>query len=56
MRQLKVVTEAANVEGLRLLEWIVAWGGLSAAFSIEDGQSPDGALAVAELAAAELSG
>ena len=55
MRQVKVVTEAAHAEGRRLLEWIVAWGGLSAAFSIEDGQSPDGALAVAELAAAELS-
>ena len=56
MRQVKVVTEAAHAEGRRLLEWIVAWGGLSAAFSIEDGQSPDGALAVADLAAAELGG
>jgi streptomycin 6-kinase len=33
----------------------MSWAGLSAAFAIEDGLSPNGALAVAELAAAELS-
>jgi streptomycin 6-kinase len=54
-RRAEVVAEAAALDRGRLLQWIVAWAGLSAAFSIEDGASPKGGLAVAELAAAELS-
>ena len=53
-RQIEVVCEAAKLEPRRLVAWVVAWAGLSAAFCIEDGQSPDGALKVAELAAARL--
>ena len=55
VRRLAVVTEAARLERKRLLLWILAWCGLSAAFSMEDGDTalPD-VLRVAELAAAEL--
>ena len=55
VRRLAVVTEAAQLERKRLLLWILAWCGLSAAFSLEDGDaSPFDVLLVAELAAAEL--
>ena len=54
-RQARVVAEAAGLERRRLLAWVLAWAGLSAAFSLEGGASPDGALRIAELAAAELS-
>jgi streptomycin 6-kinase len=50
-----VVADAAHLEWRRLLAWVVAWAGLSAAFSLDDGRPPDDALRVAELAAAELS-
>jgi streptomycin 6-kinase len=51
---LEIVATAAALDRSRLLQWIVAWAGLSAAFAIEDATSPIGALAVAELVAAEL--
>jgi streptomycin 6-kinase len=51
----RLVAEAAALDRHRLLQWILAWAGLSAAFMLEDGASPEGALAMAELAAAELS-
>jgi streptomycin 6-kinase len=54
-RQVDVVATAAALDRGRLLRWILAYAGLSAAFAIEDGGSPKGALMVAELAAAELS-
>jgi streptomycin 6-kinase len=53
-RQATVVAESANLERRRLLAWVLAWAGLSAAFLAEDGLPPDGALRMAELAAAEL--
>jgi streptomycin 6-kinase len=53
-RQARVVAEAAALEHSRLLAWILAWAGLSAAFSLEDGASANGALTIAKLAAAEL--
>jgi streptomycin 6-kinase len=53
-RQVRVVASAANLEPMRLLKWILAWAGLSAAWSINDGSSPETALAVGERAAAEL--
>lgn len=53
-RQVTVVAEAASLERDRLLKWILAYAGLSAAWSLEDGDDPQTALAVAELAAAEL--
>jgi streptomycin 6-kinase len=54
-RQVRVVAEAAHLERHRLLAWIVAWAGLSAAFLVDDGLSPDEALTIIELAAAELN-
>jgi streptomycin 6-kinase len=55
-RQVRVVAEAAHLEWRRLLAWIVAWAGLSAAFLLDDALSPNGALTMVELAAAELNG
>jgi streptomycin 6-kinase len=55
-RQLRVVAEAAGLEEERLLQWIAAYAGLSAAWFLEDGdtESAKGDLAVAELALGEL--
>src|SRR5262245_13940706 len=54
-RQSQVVAEAAQIERSRLLAWIVAWAGLSAAFAVDDSKPPDDALSMAHIAAAELS-
>jgi streptomycin 6-kinase len=53
-RRLQVVTEAAGLERQRLLRWILAWTGLSAAWFLGDGDSAAIDLRVAQLAAAEL--
>jgi streptomycin 6-kinase len=53
-RQVAVVTAAAQLERGRLLAWIIAWAGLSAAFAHDDGLPGRDILAVAERAAAEL--
>lgn len=54
-RQVGIVAEAAKLDRVRLLKWILAYAGLSAAWTLGDGDEPDIALAVAELAAKELS-
>jgi streptomycin 6-kinase len=54
-RQSRVVAEAASLERARLLQWILAYAGLSAAWFLGDGVSPELDLVVAELAAAELA-
>ncbi len=53
-RQATVVAEAAGLERLRLMKWILAYAGLSAAWSLNDGDSPDLALAIVSIARAEL--
>ncbi|NLS18892.1 3'-kinase [Rhizobium sp. P40RR-XXII] len=55
-RQVGIVAEAARLERQRLLQWIVAWAGLSAAWLIEDGEDEHvrPTLRVADIAAAEL--
>jgi streptomycin 6-kinase len=53
-RRLKVVAEAAELERERLLRWILAWTGLSAAWFLGDGDPAAIDLRIAELAAAEL--
>jgi streptomycin 6-kinase len=53
-RRLEVVTEAARVERERLLRWILAWTGLSAAWFLGDADPATIDLRIAELAAAEL--
>lgn len=55
MRQVQVVADNARLEKTRLLQWILAYAGLSAAWSLEDGDSPDLALAIAEIVACELA-
>jgi streptomycin 6-kinase len=50
-----VVTEAARLERKRLLQWILAWAGLSAAWFLSDGVPPETDFAVAELAATALA-
>lgn len=54
-RQVTVVAEAANLDRTRLLQWTLAFAGLSAAWIIGDGDDPALDLAVAALAAAELN-
>jgi streptomycin 6-kinase len=54
-RQLQVVAEAAHLDRTQLLRWIVAWAGLSAAFLVDDGLTPNEALRMVSLAVAELS-
>lgn len=54
--RLQAVAEAARLDRQRLMNWILAWTGLSAAWFFSDGQPQMAAidLRVAELAAAEL--
>lgn len=52
-RQVEIVARRARLDPVRLLQWIFAYAGLGAAWSIESGDPAPG-LAIAELAAAEL--
>jgi streptomycin 6-kinase len=53
-RQATTVAAAAGIERGRLVRWILAYAGLSAAWSLEEGDDPALALRVAELAAGAL--
>ena len=53
-RRLKTVTETAGLDKERLLKWIIAWCGLSAMWSFEDGIPHSTPLEVAKLAIDEL--
>jgi streptomycin 6-kinase len=53
-RRVEIVAEAAKLDRTRLLRWILAWTGLSAAWFLGDGDSAAVDLQVAELAAAAL--
>ena len=53
-RRLAIVTEASGIERERLLQWILAWAGLSAAWWLSDGVQPEIDFRIAELAAGEL--
>lgn len=53
-RRLDVVAAAAALERRRLLQWVLAWAGLSASWHLEDGSPPDTALGVAHMALAAL--
>jgi streptomycin 6-kinase len=55
-RQASVIAEAASLDRTRLLKWVLAFAGLSAAWILGDGDEPTLDLAVAEIAAAELAG
>ncbi len=54
-RQADVVAAAAGLERARVLRWVLAYAGLSAAWTLGDGEHPEIALAVAEIAATELA-
>lgn len=54
-RQVNVIAKAADLDSTRLLAWVVAWAGLSAAFLLEEGAAPERAIEMAELAAVELN-
>jgi streptomycin 6-kinase len=54
-RQVAIVAAAARLDRVRLMQWILAYAGLSAAWLMQDGAAPDARLAVAEIAAAELA-
>ena len=55
-RRLELVTERSGLDRRRLLQWIAAWCGLSAAWWMGDGVTPEVDLRVAELALAALDG
>ncbi len=48
--QLNLVCKMADLDRTRLLKWILAYAGLSAAWHMEDGTDPKLALAIAEIA------
>ncbi len=54
-RQINVVAQAADLPRTRLLQWVLAYAGLSAAWTLNTGKKPETALTVAELAAELLN-
>lgn len=54
LRQVSVIATAAPIDRLRLLRWILAYAGLSAAWILEDGDRPELELAVASIIDTEL--
>ena len=52
---IEVISKAAGLEARRLLLWILAWAGLSAAWQIDDNLDPGIELRVAEMAWAALN-
>ncbi len=53
-RQATVVAAAVRLDRARLMQWVLAYAGLSAAWTLEDGEDPRLALTVARVAAWEL--
>lgn len=49
-RRMDIVSEAAHLDRGRLLKWVVAYAGLSAAWCVEDGEDPGLALAIVQIA------
>lgn len=54
-RQAQIVAEAADLDRSRLLRWILAYAGLSAAWHLSDGGDPSVALGVAEIAGTAIA-
>ncbi|MDO9248237.1 MAG: aminoglycoside phosphotransferase family protein [Phenylobacterium sp.] len=52
--QVRVVSQAGVLEPLRTMQWLLAYAGLSASWTLADGNNPAGALQIAQIAAAEL--
>ena len=53
-RRVAVISEVAAIDPRRLLAWVVAYAGLSASWTLADGDDPWRALAIGEIAASEL--
>lgn len=53
-QRLQTVCEMAAIDRTRLLQWTMAWTGLSAIWFLEDNMTADIDLAIGEMAAAEL--
>ena len=53
-RRADIIAEAAGLDRTRLLQWVLAYSGLSAAWCLSDEQSALPALAIAGIAAGEL--
>jgi streptomycin 6-kinase len=54
MKQVDIISKEARLDGKRLLQWIAAWAGLSAAWAMADKTSAEPAMTVAKLALGEL--
>lgn len=54
-RQASIVAEAAGLRRKRLVQWVLAYAGLSAAWTLTDGETAETALTIAEQAAEELA-
>jgi streptomycin 6-kinase len=54
-RRLESVSRQAKIDRARLLRWIIAYTGLSAAWLIADGIEPKAGLAIGALAEAALA-
>jgi len=53
-RQATVIAETAHLDRARLLQWMLAYAGLSAAWTMSEGGDATLALTIAEIAAAEI--
>ena len=53
-RRIEIVRRAGDIDHRRLLQWVLAWTGLSAAWMLEDGIEPSTPLEVAKLATLAL--
>lgn len=53
-RRVQIVAAQTGLQPKRILEWVLAYAGLGAAWSLEDGQDPQPGLRIVESAAAEL--
>ena len=54
-RQAAIVADATRLDRKRLLQWVLAYAGLSAAWILDDGDDAALDLAVAQIAANELN-
>lgn len=53
-RRVRIVAAETGLEPTRILQWVLAYAGLGAAWSLEDGKVPEPGLRIVESAAAEL--
>lgn len=54
-RRIALIAAASGIDRRRLLQWVLAWAGLSAAWMLEDNLEPGSRLEIAQLAASALT-